>query len=300
MTTETDLAPTHIPATIRGCAEGFERQPRLEKNGGVVLIGCRPIKTPIDKNDPWVLAGQNAELVREVGRYLGTPSALLRTLDEATNYLERRVNARLTRDDHRLFLHGMQAICRIMAEAALRAAFPSEDREYISRMGKRFITPQADEESRVVLLKISRGGDTPTHYAREHLGSVLLNDCQILQASSQRTPSKKKGKKPTVVYEIKGKADLSGKILMVFEQAHASAETVARVIPAALKKCKSKPDRIIICCINSCTYAIRRTQRVIPGCIVINACLHNALTDNWYLDDIGCGDCGAEEHLVFD
>ncbi len=283
-----------------GCAEGFTRQPKLEKNGGVVLVGCQPILTPVDESEEWVLKGTSPELVREVGRYLGTPSALLRSLDEATNRLERRVNARLAREEYRLFLHSMQAVCRIMAEAALQAAFPLIDHEYLSRMGKRFITPQVDDEKKIVLLKISRGGDTPTHYARKHLNPILLDPCQILQASSQRIQSKKKGEKPRVVYEVKGKTDLTGKTLVIFEQAHASAETVVKVIPAALKKCKSTPDRIVICCINSCKYAIRRTQRVIPGVIIINACLHNGLTDKWYLDDVGCGDCGAEEHRVVD
>ncbi len=300
MTTTINCTPTKTPEIVSGNADGFTRQPRLEKNEGIVLVGCQPLKTPNEKDEPWVLRGSNTELVREIGRYLGTPSALARSINEATNHLERRINAKLEREDHRLFLLSMQAICRIMAEAALQAAFPVENREYISRMGKRFVVPQVNDESQVVLLKISRGGDTPTHYARKHLESILLNPCEILQASSQRIQSKKKGGKPRVVYEIKGKTDLAGKTLMVFEQAHASAETVVKVIPAALKKCKSKPDRIIICCINSCKYAIRRTQRLIPGSIVINGCLHNSITDKWYLDDMGCGDCGAEEHRVYD
>jgi len=192
-----------------------------------------------------------------------------------------------------------------MTEVAFEAAFPHGVYMDTSRMNRAFKTKQVLEESRVVLLKISRGGDTPTHYARKHLDSTLLEPCEILQASSQRVARKKKSREkkrrnPKTVYSVKGKTDLTGKILIVFEQAHASAGTVINVIPAAIKKCESKPDRIIICCINSCEYAIRRTLKRIPGAIVIDACFHLFLTLASYLDFIGCGDCGAEEHRVSD
>lgn len=291
MTTELQLVRTTKTST------NFWKwdDPDLTKGNGVVYIGSQPKKS----EGAWRLVGENTELLREAGRYLGTPSVLLRSLDAAAGHLDRRVNARLARDERRLFLTSMQAIVRIMAETALETAFPQIEQAYISRMGKSFSVVQANDESRVVLLKISRGGDTPTHYAREHFESILLNPPEILQASSQRNQLKE-GEKPKVVYQIKGKTDLTGKILMVFEQAHASAGTVVNVIPATLKQCKSKPDSIVICCINSCEYAVRETLKAIPDAVIINACIHNALTDTWYLDDIGCGDCGAEEHRVVD
>ncbi len=274
--------------------------PDLTDGNGAVYIGTQPNK--IEENK-WMLSGENKELTRELGRYLGTPSILPKQKHKSKRVresLDRRTQARLIREDRRLFLVSMQAIVRILAETALEVAFPQKDQGYESRMNRPYSVPQVDDESEVVLLKISRGGDTPTHYASKHLEDILLNPPQILQASSQRKQRRKKGEKPKVIYEIKGRTNLTGKILLVFEQAHASAETVVNVIPAVLKKCKSKPDHIVICCINSCEYAVRATFKVIPDAIIINACLHNALTPKWYLDFIGCGDCGAEEHRVAD
>lgn len=279
--------------------QGFERRHDLESHGGVVLIGSHPARTLIDsKEEAWNIASRNPTLRRALFNYLSKQTAFIQR-GSNSGPVERDTEQLIDLIDNKLYRRSLQTMCEIMIEVALEVGFEQERIFDLSRMGRMMCTDRAKKSEKIVLLKISRGGDTPTHYAREHLEDMVGISPHILQASSQRV-HREGAKKPEVVCSIKGKTDLNNAILMVYEQANASGETVANVHPAALTKCKSAPKQSIFCYVNSCEHGIVETLRAVPGDIVIVACLHNGLTNQWYLDFPGCGDCGAEEHLVQD
>lgn len=280
--------------------QGFERRPDLESHDGTVLVGSHPTRIYIDdKEEAWNIVSRNPTLRRTLFTYLSKRSAFIQR-DGNSGSLERDTEQLIDLMNNKAYRRSLRAICEIMTEVALETGFEQERKFGQSRMWRTICTDQAKKSERVVLLKISRGGDTPTHYAREYFEDTVGISPRILQASSQRI-HREGAEKPEVVYSIKGKTDLNNSVLMAYEQANASGETIANVHPAALTRCKSIPKQSIFCYVNSCEHGIAETLRATPGSIVIVACLHNGLTKpDWYLDFPGCGDCGAEEHLVQD
>lgn len=293
------LQTTTTNITYSDYLQGFERRHDLESDGGMVLVGSHPMRTLMTEDEVWNIAGRNPTLRRALFSYLSKQTAFIQK-GSNSGPEERDMERLVDLIDNKKYRYSLRAICEIMTEVALEIGFEQERVRGLSRMGRMVCTDQVKKSERVVLLKISRGGDTPTHYAREYFEDTVGISPRILQASSQRI-HREGAEKPEVVYSIKGKTDLNNSILMVYEQANASGETVAHVHPAALEKCQSIPKQSIFCYVNSCEYGITETLRAAPGSIVIVACLHNGLTKpDWYLDLPGCGDCGAEEHLVQD
>lgn len=280
--------------------QGFERRPDLESHGGMVVVGSHPVRTLIDSyEEAWNIAGRNPTLRRALFNYLSKQTAFVQRGGNS-GPLERELEQKIDVMNNKFYRRSLQAICEIMTEVALEVGFEQERTFSRSRMGRMMCTDRVKKSEQIVLLKISRGGDTPTHYAREYFEDMVGISPRILQASSQRVHHEG-AEKPEVVYSVKGKTDLNSSVLMTYEQANASGETVANVHPAALVQCASTPKQSIFCYVNSCEYGIAETLRAAPGSIVIVACLHNGLTKpDWYLDFPGCGDCGAEEHLVQD
>lgn len=166
-----------------------------------------------------------------------------------------------------------------------------------SRTNEMGIIPTVPRNQRMIMLRISRGGDRPCFLAEEHL-FWWVAELSYLQAGSQRR--KKESGMTVEELTFKGRADLNGATLFVLEQALATGTTAITVTREFLKLCRGQPRRIIFAAINGCTEGIRALKSAFKDSLVFVAVLHRGLNEKGYLVGIGCGDVGQMDAGVPD
>ena len=238
----------------------------------------------------------HGEAERNTFRYLAMPTGIVTAEQQAVwgdEDWDRHSAQRTAYED------ALGAISRITTLAAVEL-FPQKTLFGESRMGRAISTKQVDPHTQVVILRISRGGDTPAGHAKRVLNKILRRQVQTLQATSQR----KVGPHGTLVvdYTIKARTSLKDKYLFVPEQALATGGTLVEVLGKLFTVCESTPVHLVIGALNACSDGIRTVLEAFPmvQTTILTMALHNALTPKWYLDDPGMGDGGAEEALVED
>lgn len=262
-----------------------------ENGDGKVYVACDPVE---EGEEGFFLKSGDRLFTQNLATYLTTLSGLL-TPEEIGRMAEEdwKEHCRRRRAYHRA--RG-KLVDRLMAGFADKC-LPQVMKTGVSRMGSPVHAEFIDRRTWMVMVRVSRGGDSPTFFGVKMLQKYVDRPVQQIQVSAQRgEKDPENGGRPKVAYKAKGRTPLDGKHLIIFEQASASGATVANVVPAVIDHCGGgTPLSTTFIYLNGCHHGIRETRKAVPGATIIVGCLHHGLDDSWYLINPGCGDVGAEE-----
>jgi len=294
-----------------------------------VFVGCQAVLTGTLSEYSHEIVGDDKWLSGLVFQYLSAGAGVLE--------LEHPDPNRTTlEEEHKL--HGAwQAYCAAeereaawLARWTFSNVLPSRRRGAMSRMGSPFYATIPDQDMRLAVVSIARGGDEPTFFARDIISKQIKTPIPTLRASCQRVDSSAQIvlpegisraeeaylpglpyfevppvwlPRPTLEHSVKGTYNLTGRKLIAVEAADASGTTCAGLFPEVFLRCRSIPEELILIFLNAHSVGIRYLQEEIakvcdvPITIVVGM-LHAGLDLHWYLRGPGMFDGGKMRHLT--
>lgn len=206
-------------------------------------------------------------------------------------HADRRTRGNTAEDRFRRmkFNHAVAEIARVSIQSALNLLPHRLGPLLTSRMNERVQFQTFDENERVVLLEIVRGGSWISQLAQKELLPPWVDMVGRITASAQRTV---KDGIATVEFSVKGECSLEGSTLITAEQALATGTTAVDVTPEVFRRCKSQPTRMIFIAFNAAVPGILKIKEEFPDATILVVMLHGGINTDGYIIRPGCGDVG--------